>query len=369
METAKSTRKPFNGLQTDTGMEDYADKYLRRRYMRKKDITADGDVTHIKRFLQWADEYDYDPKELDKEGYEEYLFYMNNEDYAFSTINGNYYSVKSMYDYLVEKEVVETNPAEQIELNQDNYSFVTRRSKKVQKANSNNDVIYLEPDEIREMYDHAKEAHGSALRNELIIKLLFHTGLRRSEFCSIRLDAVDRENRQITVNNAKKDGSRAVKYRQNADALLQSWIEYRRPSLPTAEDSPYLIPSDRSERIDARYVNRIVKQTAEAAGVQATHYKEHGGNERSKVTAHVLRHSFAIDMLFNWGVDLRSLQDLMGHTELKTTAVYLEAKNDVALNAYERATSSGRHSNTTQSQSRSQQPKGIDSSHHQNSHW
>ncbi|WP_158589382.1 tyrosine-type recombinase/integrase [Halococcus sp. IIIV-5B] len=338
--------------------------------MRKEDVTADGDVTHIKRFLRWADEQEYDPLELDKDGYEEYLFWMNAEDYAFSTVRGNYYSVNSMYEFLIEEDVVESNPLSEIELTSRNYSFATTRSKKAQKANSNGEIIYLEPDEVSKMYDHAKEAHGSALRNELIIKLLFQTGLRRSEFCSIKLDAVDLQSRRITVENAKVGGSRTVMYRPNTDLLLREWIDVRRPSLPTAEDSPYLFPSDRSERIDERYVNRIVKQTAEAAGLQATHYREHGGNKRAKVTAHVLRHSFAVDMLFNYEMDLRSLQELMGHSELKTTAVYLNIKNDVALNAYQRATSSGRHSSPDeQSVRKRQQPMGVESSRHQQSNW
>lgn len=361
---AKGSRAAFDGFDTNTGVEEHATQYIKRRYLRKEDSTADGDVTHITRFLRWADEYDRDPVTFDSSDYEDYLFWMDKEDYAFSTLRNNYYSISSMYEYLLSEGVVEQNPTTEIELTKENYSFVTSQSKKSVEADSSGDIIFLKHGEVQEMYDHAKEAHGSALRNELIIKLLFQTGLRRSEFCSIELSSVDTEQRSIHVSNAKIDGSRTVKYRQNADTLLHEWIEYRRPSLPTAEDSPYLFPSDRSEQMDARYVNRIVKQTAEAAGVQATHYQDHGGNKRAKVTAHVLRHSFAVDMLLNYGMDLRSLQELMGHMNLKTTSVYLNVTNDMALNAYDRATSSGRFTQDGQQRQQVNQPMtGFEDSH------
>jgi integrase/recombinase XerD len=94
-------------------------------------------------------------------------------------------------------------------------------------------------------------------------------------------------------------------------------------------DSDYLFPTNKSEHISASQINEIVKDTARNAEIQEQIAEYADGRKIHRVTAHTLRHSFAMQML-NSGVDIRKLQTLLGHDELDTTLIYLQQSKEEA---------------------------------------
>ncbi|WP_435092748.1 tyrosine-type recombinase/integrase [Halorubrum sp. N11] len=93
---------------------------------------------------------------------------------------------------------------------------------------------------------------------------------------------------------------------RNCRNISTRWINANRDALATA-GSPYLFPTSHSKRISAAYINQIVKDAAEAAGLQDNEvFVDAAGRSRRKVTAHVLRHSYAVQSLKN-GIDTRTL--------------------------------------------------------------
>lgn len=212
------------------------------------------------------------------------------------------------------------NPAE--ELDTSDWVALKKGTKKQQELK---EPSYLEPEEVEEL---AENVSDPKLRNELIIRLLYQTGLRRGELARTRLDDVDTDERSIRVHATKTHNQRTVYYQPSLDTLLNRWVNVERKSLVTA-GSEYLFPTFKTEQITPKQVNRVVRKAADNAGLQAHAFTNAAGHDHKKITAHVLRHSFAVQSLKN-GMDTRTLQKLMGHAKIETTERYLRlAKSDV----------------------------------------
>lgn len=146
------------------------------------------------------------------------------------------------------------------------------------------------------------------LRDKAILELLFSTGLRVSELCSLSRD-VDLKKDEFSVRG-KGDKIRVVFFSASAKEAVKKYLEKR-----TDMDDALFVNIGRvnkekeSIRLTPRSVERIVKHYAIKAGISRT------------VTPHIIRHSFATDLLEN-GADLRSVQALLGHANINTTQIY-----------------------------------------------
>jgi site-specific recombinase XerD len=156
-----------------------------------------------------------------------------------------------------------------------------------------------------------KSAEGEdvkALRDKAILELLFSTGLRVSELCSLPRD-LDIRNDSISVRG-KGDKVRVVFISSRAKDFLDKYLKARKDM----DDALFVqlgknAKNAKDLRLTTRSVERIVKFYAIKAGISR------------KVTPHVIRHSFATDLLQN-GADLRSVQALLGHANIATTQIY-----------------------------------------------
>ncbi len=157
------------------------------------------------------------------------------------------------------------------------------------------DLDLISTDELNRLIN-VKGTGLAALRDKAIMELLFSTGLRVSELCRLNRD-LDLSRDEFSVRG-KGEKIRVVFLSSGAKEALRAYEKKR-----TDLDSDALFP------LTPRSVERIVKKHAIAAGITR------------KVTPHVIRHSFATDLLEN-GADLRSVQALLGHANIATTQVY-----------------------------------------------
>jgi len=149
-------------------------------------------------------------------------------------------------------------------------------------------------------------------RDKAILELLFSTGLRVSELCSLNRD-IDLSQDEMTIRG-KGDKVRLVFLSQDAKRAISDYLKKRKdleealfvPFGPRAEAD---IKRGNEVRLTPRSVERIIKKLAVQSGIT------------KKVTPHVIRHSFATDLLYN-GADLRAVQTLLGHANITTTQVY-----------------------------------------------
>jgi integrase/recombinase XerD len=156
-------------------------------------------------------------------------------------------------------------------------------------------------------------------RDRLIVLLLYGAGLRVSELCNLKKDDVDLERGIIVVRGGKGAKDRVVPIPKHLVDEIRAYLQSR------SDDSEYLLVEERrksKDRLSTRNVWYILKRYGKKAGVE--------------VTPHRLRHSFATHLLEE-GVDIRAIQELLGHSNLSTTQVYTKVTVEHLRRAQEKA--------------------------------
>ncbi len=170
-------------------------------------------------------------------------------------------------------------------------------------------IDLISPQELKRLMAAPDGKTIEGLRDRAILELFFSTGLRISELCALSIDDVDLTREEFSVRG-KGDKVRVVFLSDAAKDALRGYLS-KRKDLDDALFARYgRKANDGGElRLAPRAVQRLLKRYAAAAGITR------------KVTPHVIRHSFATDLLSN-GADLRSVQALLGHAHIGTTQVY-----------------------------------------------
>jgi integrase/recombinase XerC len=154
----------------------------------------------------------------------------------------------------------------------------------------------------------AEQGDPLALRDRLIVEMLYATGIRVSELCGLDIDNVDTHYRLVRVLG-KGNKQRVAPFGMPAAEALRAWLADGRPALVTAESGPALLLGARGRRLDVRQARTVVHQTVAAV------------NGAPDMGPHGLRHSAATHLL-EGGADLRVVQELLGHSSLATTQLY-----------------------------------------------
>ncbi len=160
----------------------------------------------------------------------------------------------------------------------------------------------------------AAEDDPIAIRDLLLLELLYATGIRVSELCGLDLDDFAPERRTVRVLG-KGGRERTVVYGVPAERALRRWLEGGRSALARRRSPPALLLGARGGRLDPRVARAVVNAAAEAVP---------GG---PALSPHGLRHSVATHLLVG-GADLRSVQELLGHATLSTTQLYTHVTVD-----------------------------------------
>ncbi len=187
-------------------------------------------------------------------------------------------------------------------------------------------VSFLNEDELRRLFS-AMESNGKiGLRDRAIVGLLYSSGMRVSELVALNRDTVNLKRREFTVRG-KGQKDRPVFISEDAALLLQDYLAVRSDTL-----KPLFIRYGGAEQIDnsgdygrltPRSIQRIVAHYAALAGIT------------KKVSPHTLRHSFATGLLMN-GADLRSVQTMLGHSNISTTQIYTHVTDPHLKDIHER---------------------------------
>lgn len=174
-------------------------------------------------------------------------------------------------------------------------------------------VTFLHVDEIEAILNQIPVDTETGLRDRAILELLFSTGLRISELIALNRDSVNLERKEFMVRG-KGQKDRPVFVSESAALAVADYLSERKDSLlalflNNSKNQPLAGTSGDYRRLTPRSVERIINKYVRAAGIT------------KHVTPHTLRHSFATDLLMN-GADLRSVQSLLGHSDISTTQIY-----------------------------------------------
>jgi len=163
--------------------------------------------------------------------------------------------------------------------------------------------IFLTHQELTKLFDAA-----TSKKSLLIMRLLYSTGLRVSECVNLKVSDLELVNNMGWVRSGKGRKDRAFFLSSKLSDEIQKYIQ------TLDEKEIYLFPG-KNGHLSTRNIQQIIKLTAKKAGIQ------------KKVTAHKLRHSFATHNL-NKGVDIRLIQELLGHSDLSTTQIYTHVSKE-----------------------------------------
>ncbi len=189
-------------------------------------------------------------------------------------------------------------------------------------------VSFLERDELARLLAKVPTDTEAGLRDRAIIELFFASGLRISELASLNRDHINTTRREFSIRG-KGQKDRVVFISMSAANSIESYLARRGDSLPPLfisyrDLSPkQLDTSGNFRRLSPRSIQRLIKRYALAAGVT------------KHVSPHSLRHSFATDLLMN-GADLRSVQSLLGHSNISTTQIYTHVTDQHLKEVHER---------------------------------
>lgn len=174
-------------------------------------------------------------------------------------------------------------------------------------------VTFLHYDEVERLLSEINLTTETGLRDRAIIELLFSGGLRVSEIVKLNRDSINLERREFMIRG-KGNKDRPIFISEAAADRVRDYLSARTDSLVPLflnnsknQTSPDV--SGNFRRLTARSIERIVQKYAKLAGIT------------KHVSPHTLRHSFATDLLMN-GADLRSVQAMLGHSDISTTQIY-----------------------------------------------
>ncbi len=236
--------------------------------------------------------------------YRVYLAHYNspNGNLPIKKVTQNYYviALRSFLRYLIRKDLPVVAP-EKIELPK-----VESRSLK-----------FLDRDQVERLLAQPDISKDQGLRDKVLMEMLFSTGLRVSELCRLNRDQINLTRKEFGVIG-KGGRARVVFISDRATLWLERYLEKRndhfQPLFIRYAGNQNPTVNGEQMRLTSRSVQRIVTKYVRCAKLPVA------------ATPHVLRHSFATDLLMN-GADLRSVQELLGHKNVATTQIYTHVTN------------------------------------------
>jgi len=240
--------------------------------------TIENYAHYLQRFIKFSKIRT--PKQITADIVKSYRVWLNRQDLTKATQNYHIIALRGFLHYLSKRDI-KSLAVEKIEL----------------AKQHEREVTFLEPEELSRLLQAPNN-----LRDKAILEVLFSTGLRVSELVSLNRDSINLDRREFYVRG-KGSKIRPVFLSETAEKALRYYFEQRKDI-----ESALFVNKD-NKRLTARSVQRIVRRLAIKAGIT------------KKVTPHTLRHSFGTDLLRS-GADLRSIQQLLGHSSITTTQIY-----------------------------------------------
>lgn len=246
----------------------------------------------IKQFLTFLHDNDIDFKSVKKANVISYVIYLQKEGKAVASISRSLASIRAFYHILVKNHIVSYDPTLDLES--------PRIEKKIPKV--------LSVDEVERLLALPNGLDTKGARDRAMLEILYATGIRVSELISLNLEDVNIELGCIKCNGNKE---RIIPVGKIALGALENYIKNYRASFQKGKKDNALFLNFHGERMTRQGFWKIVKYYASLANIE------------KEITPHTLRHSFAAHLIEN-GADLKSVQQMLGHSDISTTQVYAD---------------------------------------------
>ncbi len=304
--TEKKESKNKIALASDQDLDDFL-IYL-KSVINYSEKTAKSYGEDIADFLLFLKKAGVDKENVSKEKVREYRLEQTLKNLKPNSIKRSLSALKHFYQYLHRYKEVENNP----------FEFVVSPKKESRLPS------FLSEHEINELLDSTKKRTDKlAKRDSALLELMYATGMRCQETIDLKIPDIDFSERTIRIRG-KGGKERIVPFSKTAKAAVEEYLKSSRPYfLKDKKDEGYLFLTKRGDKISPRGLEKIVSDCATKIGFTL------------KVHPHMIRHSFATELLNN-GADLRTIQEFLGHSSIQTTSIYTHVTFKDLKETYER---------------------------------
>ena len=260
----------------------------------------------ILQFEKYLNENKINYSKIGQDEVKEYLNHLHEVGKKTSSVSRSLASIRSFYQYQVRVKKVKVNPTEGVQ------------APKVEKHTP----CILSSQEVELLLDQPKDVDLKGTRDKAMLEFAYATGMRVTEMISLNIEDVNLENATVVCKTGTKQ--RVIPLGSLSLKALKEYIEEARPILVRDEEEKALFVNINGRRLTRQGFWKIVK-----------YYKEQAHITKD-ITPHVLRHSFATHLLQN-GADLKSIQTMLGHSDISSTQVYMQFQDDSIKNIYRKA--------------------------------
>lgn len=261
-----------------------------KRYSRHTVASYEADIRQFTLFLQNQYE-EAGPENASHAMVRDWLVELNNDGLSKSSINRKIVTLRSFFKFLIKRGLKEKNPVANI------------RALKTSRTLPD----FIREEDMKKLLDqviYTDDFFGR--RDQLVIELLYGTGIRLSELINLRQSQVDFYERQVKVLG-KRNKERIIPFNQSLELLIKSYLDHKNDVFGS-NTSDVLIVTNSGRQSYPMFITRIVKKYLGITSVD-------------RKSPHVLRHTFATHLLER-GADLNAVKDLLGHQSLAATQVY-----------------------------------------------
>ena len=219
-----------------------------------------------------------------------------------STISRKMSALSHFFIFLLEENMIKRNPINELDL--------PKQIKKLPKI--------LSVDQVEKLIKSSREDQSiNGIRLNTMIEILYATGIRVSELVEMKLSATYAEKNFLLVQG-KGNKERLVPISENTEEKIKDYLKIRNEYINNDTESKWLFPSKQSSKghITRQRFNQLLQTLCERVNLN-----------NIRISPHKLRHAFATHLLAN-GVDLRSLQQMLGHADISTTQIYTHVLKD-----------------------------------------
>ncbi|WP_314393103.1 site-specific tyrosine recombinase/integron integrase [Leptotrichia shahii] len=325
-ELTKKNNKDVQKIRKNENLVVYVDKFLyyEEVILGKSFNTIRGYRRDLLQFMEYLEEYEeiHNFEEIEMMTFRSFIAYLNSpkrlekdentkdmkkkaklKPVSKRSINRKISALRTFFKYLQEIKVIETNKA--------SYINVPKFEKELPNVINRDDL-----NRLRHVISTEKI---TGIRDRLIIELLYSSGLRSIELINLSEFIIDIEEREIRVVG-KGNKERITFFSENAKKWLIKYIEEKKKQYANYTRE-VLIVNSKGKKLTTRSLRRLISAHAHEAGIE------------KEITPHVFRHSFATELLNN-GVDIRYLQELLGHSSIAATQIYTHVSKSLLRDIY-----------------------------------
>ena len=237
-----------------------------------------------------------------------YILSIEKEGVAPATVSRNLATMKNFMLYLLKQGKVTSDPTERMR--------APKVDKKVPK--------FLSVEEMTLLLNQPDTKTKKGMRDSAMLELLYATGIRVSELLDLEVDDINLNYGYILCKNKENLKERIVPFGKTAKAVMEKYMNSTRKEFLKDEDIKVLFLNINGNSMTRQGFWKIIKGYAVQAGIE------------KQLTPHMLRHTFAAHLIEN-GADLRSIQELLGHSDISTTQMYLQNRNEKVREVYSKA--------------------------------